>query len=196
MVNWPEFLYAYGLTIVSWVVLTSIVALPNYTFPAAVAQAFFLLCWSYGGHVLAHMVSTQFPLNYLNLHVSLHHDHYVDIPRWLNLLLETGVNFMGFFIFILLQHLFDVHILSTTMILAASFLYILIHIADFSIFGNEQHAEHHTRTFCNYDPEFFDTLFKTRCSPEKPYRQLSGEILYACIACIAALFLKHRYQLD
>ena len=146
MVNWPQFMYAYGLTIISWVVLTSIVAFPNYTFPAAVAQALFLLCWSYGGHVLAHMVSTQFPFNYLNLHVSLHHDHYVDIPRWLNLLLETCVNFMGFFIFILLQHVFDVHILSTTMILAAAFLYILIHIGDFSVFGNEQHAEPRDQT--------------------------------------------------
>ena len=196
MIRWNEFMNAYGITIFSWIFFSSLLALPHYSISSAVLQAIFLLCWSYGGHVFAHTLSKQFPLNYLNIHVSIHHDHLIKVPRWLNLVLETFINFICFYFLIILQSILGIHWLSTSMILGAAFLYIFIHIFDFSLLGNDQHKQHHERTFCNYDPEFFDTLFGTRCSPDTPYRDLSGEVFHAFSAFIIALFLKHRYHLD
>jgi hypothetical protein len=196
MIDWPQFLKAYGLTIFTWTLLPILLALPNYSIPAAIFGAIFLLFYSYAGHVFAHSVSTVFPLNYINMHVSIHHDHLIVVPRWLNLIIEAIVDFLCFYVLILIQSALGIHWISTSAILGAGFLYVFIHIFDFSLFGNEQHKEHHEKTFCNYDPEFFDTLFETRCSPDTPYRDLSGESFHALCAFVIAFALKYRYKLE
>lgn len=196
MIDWEQFMKAYGITIFAWTLLPTLLALPEHSILSAIVGSLFLLAWSYGGHVFAHSLSTVFPLNYINLHVSIHHDHLIAVPRWLNLIIEAIVNFLCFYVLILIQSAVGIHWLSTSAILGAAFLYVFIHIFDFSLFGNEQHKEHHEKTFCNYDPEFFDTLFETRCAPDTPYRDLSGEVIHALCAFAAALALKYRYSLD
>jgi hypothetical protein len=74
-------------------------------------------------------------------------------------------------------------------------LYINIHILDYSIHGDPAHSRHHEKTFCNYDPEWFDTLFGTRCDPERPYTNLSHQWFHAIIAFTAALALKFSFHL-
>jgi len=179
-----------------WILLASFLALPNYTFPNAIVQAICLLIWSYTGHVFAHMVSTSWPFNVLNPHVYIHHNKQILLERNIELIIEAVVNFFGFFIIIIAQWLIGVNLFSTTMILGSAFLYITIHILDYSVYGNNDHKIHHEKTFCNYDPEFFDVLFNTRCDSEKPYKNMIGEIPHAVIASGFAYLLKLVFQLD
>lgn len=195
-IQWDAFLEAYAPVIVAWVGFSVLLALPQWSVGSAFLQAVFLISWSYWGHLWAHTISATYPWSLLNPHVSIHHDHVIPVPRWLNLVLETIVNFSGFFIFWILQWITGIHVLSTSMILGAGFLYIAIHILDYSLIGNEEHILHHEKTFCNYDPEFMDTLFGTRCEPNKPYKNMSHEILHALGAFAAALSLKRAFNLD
>jgi len=194
--RWSEFLTAYGPVIVAWTTFSMLLALPEWGIESAFLQAFFLISWSYWGHRWAHTVSATYPWSLLNPHVSIHHDHVISVPRWVNLVLETLVNFMGFFFFWILQWATGIHLLSTSMILGAAFLYIAIHILDYSLIGRPEHALHHTQTFCNYDPEFMDTLFHTRCDNGSPYKNMTHEILHAFGAFVAALSLKVSFNLD
>lgn len=195
-IRWSEFLVAYGPAMVAWTTLSMLLALPQWSVGSAFFQSVFLISWSYWGHRWAHTVSATYPWSLLNPHVSIHHDHVIAVPRWANLALETIVNFMGFFIFWILQWATGIHLLSTSMILGAAFLYIAIHILDYSLIGRTEHTLHHTQTFCNYDPEFMDTLFGTRCESNEPYKNMTHEILHAFGAFVAALSLKVAFALD
>lgn len=195
-IRWPEYIQAYLPVMVSWTLMASLLALPNYSYSNAILQAIFVLVWSYAGHVFAHKVSSDWPFNILNPHVYLHHKKSVEMPRWLELVIEATVNFFGFFILYILQRILGLHIFSTSLLLGAAFLYITIHILDYSIIGKEDHSQHHLRTFCNYDPEFFDTLFSTRCDPEKPYTNMNTEIPHGILAFSFAFLIKIIFNLD
>jgi hypothetical protein len=195
-IRWTEFITSYVPTIIVWTVTASFLAMPESTPTSAMVQAILILIWSYAGHVFAHMISTEWPFNILNPHVYIHHEKSLDIPRWLELSIEAVVNFYGFFILYILQKLFKFKIFSTSLLIGAAFLYIIMHILDYSIFGKTEHTLHHTKTFCNYDPEFFDTLFDTRCEPEKPYTNMAREIPHAIFAFSLAGILKYTYHLD
>jgi len=195
-IRWSEFILAYIPTVIIWILSVSLLALPEYTLTNAIIQSIFILIWSYTGHVFAHMISTDWPFNILNPHVYLHHKKSVDLPRWLELIIEAIVNFFGFFIFIIIQNIFNFKIFSTSLLLGAAFLYITIHILDYSIIGKEDHKLHHTKTFCNYDPEIFDTLFNTRCEPEKPYTNMIVEVPHALFAVVLAGVIKYIWKLD
>ena len=195
-IRWEEFGAAYAPALLLWTTGATLLALPTFSFHAALAQALFLLLWSYWGHRFAHTVSAHFPFNILNPHVSVHHNHEIEMSRWLSLVLEAVVNFMGFFILEIAQRLLGVQIFSTSALLGAAFLYINIHILDYSIHGDPAHGRHHQQTFCNYDPEWFDTLFGTRCDPERPYTNLSHQWFHTAMAFTAALALKFAFHLD
>ena len=194
-IRWEEFLSAYGPALLLWATGATLLALPTFSLPSALAQAIFLLLRSYWGPRFAHLVSAHFPFNILNPHVSVHHNHEIEMSRWLSLVLEAVVNFMGFFILEIAQRLLGVQIFSTSALLGAAFLYINIHILDYSIHGDPAHSRHHEKTFCNYDPEWFDTLFGTRCDPERPYTNLSHQWFHATMAFTAALALKFAFHL-
>lgn len=194
-IRWEEFGAAYAPALLLWTTGATLLALPTFSFHAALAQALFLLLWSYWGHRFAHTVSAHFPFNILNPHVSVHHNHEIEMSRWLSLVLEAVVNFMGFFILEIAQRLLGVQIFSTSALLGAAFLYINIHILDYSIHGDPAHGRHHEKTFCNYDPEWFDTLFGTRCDPERPYTNLSHQWFHASIAFTVALAFKFALHL-
>jgi hypothetical protein len=195
-VRWKEYIEAYGPVIVVWVYIGSLLALPKYSIWNAVLQAICILFWSYGGHVLAHKVSETGPFHKLNPHVFLHHNKSIDLPRWLELIIEAIVNFFGFFILYIVQIFFQFELFSPSLLLGAAFLYITIHILDYSVRGNTNHRLHHTKTFCNYDPEFFDALFGTLCEPEKPYTNMIWEIPHALLAFSLAGLCKYLLNLD
>jgi len=195
-IRWSEYAEAYVPTILIWVVMSALLALPKYSISIALIQAILLLIWSYAGHVLAHLVSAEGPLSILNPHVYLHHEKAAQIPRQLELVIETLVNFMGFFFIFILQKLTDIELFSPSMIIGAALLYITVHILDYSVVGNVNHRLHHTKTYCNYDPEFMDTLFRTRCEPEKPYTNMIWEIPHAIMAFAVAAAVKVYFNLD
>lgn len=195
-VKWQEFTKAYVPTIIVWVTLSAMLALPKYSFPVALLQAAIILCWSYGGHVLAHKISSTGPLSYINPHVFLHHNKSILLPRPVELLIESITNFLGFFIIFILQKIADVEFFSPSLLIGAAFLYITIHILDYSLRGNEDHGQHHVKSYCNYNPEFFDTLFDTRCEPEKPYTNMAWEIPHAIVAFATAALVKIAFRLD
>jgi len=195
-IRWLEFTDAYIPTLAVWLGLSMALALPEYSLGSAFLQAVFLLSWSYWGHRFAHMVSTTYPFNVLNPHVYIHHSKSLVLPRPLELLIESIVNFLCFFGFYVLQELLGIHILSSSMIFGAAFLYISIHILDYSMYGNEQHKEHHEKTFCNYNPEVFDTVFQTRCNPDEAYTKNRNEMIHGLGAFSLAYALKIIFHLD
>jgi hypothetical protein len=195
-IRWPEFAQAYVPTMFVWVSLGALLGLSKYSFMSAILQSIFLLIWTYSGHVLAHMVSSEWPFNVLNPHVYIHHNKAIVLNRTLELIVEAIVNFSSFFIIIIVQWLSGIYLFSTTMVLYSAFLYIAIHILDYSLFHNEDHKQHHENSFCNYEPEFMDILFKTRCNTEKPYRNMIVEIPHAILAFGLAYILQLTLQLD
>ena len=195
-IRWSEYATAYIPTIVIWIFMSALLALPKYSISAALLQAIILLVWSYAGHFLAHLVSSEGPLSILNPHVYLHHEKAAQIPRPLELAIETVVNFMGFFFIFILQKITDIELFSPSMIIGAALLYITVHILDYSVVGNVNHRLHHAKTYCNYDPEFMDTLFGTRCEPEKPYTNMVWEIPHAIMAFAVAAAIKAYFDLD
>lgn len=193
MIDWTQYIEAYGFLIVSWIFLVSCLAIPEYSVLSAILQAIFVMFYLYLSHVIVHALSNIYPLQYLNPHVNLHHNHWLNLPRWLNLLIEAFTNFGLFLFLIVIQYVTGLDVLSNTLIIGAAFTYILVHIVKYSIIGNEQHKEHHENSFCNYAPEMLDTLFGTRCSPDAPYQSLSGEVPYIILGCGLAFGLKHLF---
>jgi hypothetical protein len=181
MIRWKEFMEAYVPTTIIWLVLLSFLAMPEYSFPSAFLQTFALFFYSYGGHVFAHYLSKG-SLSAWNPHVYLHHKKSVDMPRWLELTIEGLVDFFCFFLIILLQWATGIYLFSTRLVIGSGILYVLIHIMDYSLRGNAQHALHHGLTFCNYEPEVWDTLFDTRCQPTDPYTPMTPKIIHAVAA--------------
>ena len=166
------------LLLFTWVSLLTYIGSKTYGVFYAVLQSIFIILWSYFGHIFAHYISSGFPMNYINPHILIHHNKSFDIPRWLDLFIEAITNASSFLILIVIQHYLDIHILSTSIILFGAFLYVVIHIFDYSIFGDEEHALHHQFTFCNYSPKTMDILFNTRCDKESEYKPVTQEFIY------------------
>jgi len=195
-IDWKKYCWAYLPTILIWTILASFLAMPEYGVISALVQSILLILWTYWGHRAAHIISAYPPFDTINPHISIHHNKSILLPRWLELVEEAIVNFFCFTFILILQAIFDVHIFSTSIVLGAAFLYITIHILDYSLRGNESHGHHHSRTFCNYSPEFLDTLLETRCDPEKPYTDMSPEIIHALFAFGLAYILKITFNLN
>jgi hypothetical protein len=191
-IRWTEFIYAYLPTTILWIVLLSF--LSSDPFPYAILQTVFLLLYSYVGHLFAHYVSNGSLRNY-NPHIFLHHEKSVEMSRYSELAIETVVNMAAFLILIPIQRILGIHLLSEALIIGSGLLYIAIHIFDYSIHGNEKHSLHHIRTFCNYEPEIFDTLFGTSCDPSAPYTPMTTKIVHAIAAFCVAYGIKLQFDL-
>ena len=173
-----------------WLLLSTLLGYPEFSYFNSFLQSCFMLFWSYAGHVLAHKVSDFYPINILNTHISFHHDSDLKskFSRWVDLSLEALNNFMGFFIIYIFQKLFGLHIFSLNIILYVAFLYICLHIFYYSLTGNKYHAQHHITPDYNYSPEIFDIIFNTRKESIDDI-SLAGEIFPAFVAVGLVLIL-------
>ena len=190
-----EFLRNYGLVIFVWVVLISFLGSPTFGPISSAVQTIALLFWAYFGHIAAHKISAFKPFDVLNPHMSIHHKNTWNVPRWANLLQETIVNLAGFLFILPLQTLFGVQVFSTSIVVAAGLLYVLVHIADYSIRGNQLHKEHHAQDMCNYAPDFMDVIFKTRCGDQSaPFVDHTQEIIHGVIAVGAVYGMKKIFK--
>jgi len=173
-----------------WLILSTLLGPPEFSYWNSFLQSCFLLFWSYAGHIFAHKVSKYYPINMINTHVALHHNAELksQYPKWVDLSFEALNNFMGFFVLYIFQWLFGIHILSLKLILFAAFLYIGIHIFSYSLNNSKYHAEHHITPETNYSPEIFDILFHTK--KEGPYEDISfkEELLPAVVAFVFIYF--------
>lgn len=195
-IEWDKFIDAYFPSMITWITLSTLIALPEYSLGYSFLQALFLCSWTYWGHYLAHYLSLLYPFNLLNTHISIHHNKMIVLPRWLELFCESINNFLLFFIFYIWQSILGIHLLSTTMILGSAFLYIAIHILEYSLYGNKDHKEHHAYMFCNYQPTAFDTFFNTRCDSKPAYINNTNEIPHIVGAFGLAYVLKKFFHLD
>jgi len=191
-----EYIRSYTQTISIWITLGTILGLPIYGLWNSLVQTIILLCMTYWGHVFIHTITEDSPFIVFNPHVYLHHQKAVLLERHVELCIEAIVNFSCFFSISLAQYIFSIHLFSTSIILYSAFLYIIIHICDYSVNGDERHGMHHRNQYCNYEPEFIDTLFGTRCDDDLPYRDMNKEIPHAILACILAGCTKVIFGLD
>jgi hypothetical protein len=191
-----EFIQSYCPLVVVWIVLASILALPHYSFVSSLIQIFSLLFLIYISHIIIHTLIPDTPLIILNPHIFLHHNKEVIVEKWIERSVEAISNFWYCFSLILFQYMFSLSLVSTSIILYASVLYVITHIFDYSIYGNEKHSLHHKYSFCNYEPEVFDALFGTRCIPELPYTDMTIEIPHAILAFVIVVTLKFTLDLD
>lgn len=191
-----EFIQSYIPTFIICIALTSILGFPKFTFISNLFQLFILQFMIYGAHSVTHLIKEDNPLIIFTPHIFLHHNKSIQLDRSIGLLIEGLVDFSYFFTIILFQEIFNIHIFSTSIVLFAAFLYIILHIIQYSVFGDNAHALHHTYKYCNYEPEFIDVLFASRCEPDTPYRNMNKEIPHAIVAFILAGTLKLLFTLD
>jgi hypothetical protein len=203
--RWKEFCDAYVPVCIIWFTLCAVLALPNYNLFHGILQGAILLVLSYLGHAWAHVMhrallktelfSKDFVDNIFT-HVSIHHNKVVDIPRWLDLLIDFVFTFSGFLSILLLQHLTDTHFFSTSAIIFSGILFNIVHILDNSIIGNDYHRFHHINEFTNYGMEVIDVLFGTRYDPDSPYTRMVLEIPYGIMAFLMTGALKLWFGWD
>uniref|UniRef100_A0A6C0KT06 Uncharacterized protein n=1 Tax=viral metagenome TaxID=1070528 RepID=A0A6C0KT06_9ZZZZ len=182
---------AYVPNAIIMVLLLSIFALPKYGLFTAMLQGAAIMFYSYVAHIIAHFLSRYEWINTMNPHINIHHRKLWDVPRWVDLLIESFYDLSTFATVLIAQSYFEFEWIHPWVVIAAGITYTLIHIFDYSIFHPCQyHQEHHQHTFCNYGPEIFDHLLHTRCDPSSPYRNTIKESAYTFLACIITYVLK------
>lgn len=104
----------------------------------------------------------------INLHMKYHHNKIIDsLEKNMNLIIETVVNIVFFLIFYLFQKLIHIQFVPTVIIFFYGFIYVSIHIINYSIFHiAEKHIKHHNTSnpdgdTVNYGPDLADHLFGT-----------------------------------
>lgn len=171
--------------------LLSIFAIPKYGILYAIVQGAAIMFYSYVAHIIAHYFTKYEWINKFNPHVQIHHKKKWNVPRWLDLLIESFYDLSTFAVVLIGQRITGIELIHPWVVIAAGITYTLIHIFDYSIFYPCQyHQEHHQHTFCNYGPEIFDHLLHTRCDTSSPYRNTIKESGYTLIACIITYVLK------
>lgn len=108
----------------------------------------------------------------INLHTMFHHNVKNNnniIMRIINLLIELFTNIMFFVIFYLFQKLIKFDFVPEIIIFYYGFIYVSVHIVNYSLFHvSSQHVIHHktfngTKTY-NYGPDLVDHIFNTNYS--------------------------------
>ena len=193
--NWSEFVKTNGVVIVVWMSLLPLLAIPEYTIIQALFQTSFLLFYSWAGHWVAHKISQTGPLSYINPHIFVHHTNTYHVPRWVNLVIETVLDASCFLLLLPFTDLFGRHYLSPSLLLGAMFLYIFIHIFDYSLFGDDEHKLHHSMHMCNYAPDFLDIAFNTRCNNALPMKDRTVESIHGIAAFGLAFLIKRKFNL-
>ena len=129
-----------------------------------------LYLYSYFIHKLFHYLPQS-----INIHLNYHHNHIenqIVILKYINLLIELISNIMFFVIFYYIQKLLNINFVPKILIFYYGFIYVSIHIINYSIFHMaDTHVLHHkTSNFsekkkhCNYGPDLVDHLFFTNCN--------------------------------
>ena len=191
-----EYSKSYIPIILLLITLGSILGFPHFSFPSILCQVLFLQVYIYGGHALLHQINEEDPFYIFNPHIFIHHNKHIHFDRWIELAIEGCSNFSYIIFPIILQNLFNIQIFSTSIVISGALLYVIMHIFQYSILGDTNHALHHMHKLCNYEPEFMDVLFHTRCEPDSPYKDLNQDLPNVMLAFLLSLSLKRIFDLD
>ena len=126
-----------------------------------ITAATFIWFWPYFIHRLYHYLPSTGLFYYINLHVSIHHSHTKTFPRWLELMIETVQNIFWFFLLYILQEVTQIHIVPDSIILLSLFVFVSVHIINYSMFGSDKHSRQHLNPDVNFGPDFLDHIFGT-----------------------------------
>lgn len=125
----------------------------------------FIWFWAYFIHRLHHNLPSTGIFRYLNIHLSLHHSHEKELPRYLELILETVQNAVWFGILYVIQEVTDIHLVPRSIVLLGMLVYTSVHVINYSVFGSAKHREQHAQPYVNYGPDFLDHAFGTNSDP-------------------------------
>lgn len=140
-----------------------------------------LYFYSYFIHRLFHNLP-----NIINLHMKYHHDKNNDdntFMKYFNLVIELIMNIGFFVIFYLIQKLLYIDIVPEIFIFYYGFIYVTIHIVNYSLFHSSlEHVIHHNscsnNKVYNYGPDLVDHFFNTNYSNDfENYTHLIPNIL-------------------
>lgn len=138
-----------------------------------------IVYYSYFLHIICHYIPEKYW--FINIH-SLHHTKN-NIPKSLNIIIETIVNlggFFGLFIFqrlLLYNKIIKFNLIPNILIFYGSILYTSYHIINYTLIlsnlnkhsdkYNKTHEKHHItynkNIHCNFGPDTLDHLFNTNC---------------------------------
>lgn len=168
----------------------TLIGATEYSYQSALIQSVILYLYSYWGHVLAHNISQEYPINVINTHISIHHNENSTYSRVFNLFTETINNFFGFFILIIIQYLVGIKLLSNRIIFYSLFLYIGVHIFYYSITEYKYHVQHHITPDYNYSPELLDIIFSTKYNNDNDKElSVTNELIPAFVSYYLVCFL-------
>lgn len=147
--------------------------------------------WLYWSHRALHLI----PLDSWSLlpvfHIWGHHGEPKPIQnRTLELIAETVWEiFFWIVVPIWVQHATGFHFIPTSIVLLASFMWISIHIVNYSIVGSATHGRHHNDTTVNYGPDVLDHLFGTNY--DHTHEDTTYYVFNAMGSALAVLYIKH-----
>jgi hypothetical protein len=123
-----------------------------------------------------HKIFHYFP-DLINIHLNNHHNKEENNEKLLkvvNLMLELFSNIMFFVIFFYIQKFLSIDLVPSIIIFFYGFIYVSVHIFNYSIFHTSYaHVLHHKSSenkdkskTCNYGPDLVDHIFHTNCNKE------------------------------
>ena len=151
----------------------------------------FMPMWLYWSHRALHWIPTNSAVLYPVFHIWGHHGIPKPITnRGLELLSETVWElFFWTFLPIWVQSATGFHFIPTSIVLLGSFMWISIHMINYSVVGSTTHGRHHKDTRVNYGPDVLDHLFGTNY--DHTHEDTTYCVLNAMAAALAVLYLKH-----
>lgn len=150
--------------------------------------------WLYWSHRLLHLIPRDSLILLPVFHIWGHHGSPKPIPnRTLELIAETvWESFFWIFLPIWLQRVTGFHFIPTSIVLLTSFMWISIHIVNYSMFVSETHSRHHANTTINYGPDVIDHIFGTNY--DETHEDTTAYIFNEIGSAVAVLYLKHYLQ--
>jgi hypothetical protein len=163
---------------------------PTYSPAFIFFQSFCIKFWVYFLHRACHLL----PNISLNYHLYSHHNKLLNLPRPLELVFEFLTNFSWFLILLVVKYIFDLQIISTTLVLFIGLWYSSVHVINLSLFSHIEHKVHHADYTVNFGPSHIDYLFGT-LQVEDNYTA-DSEVLNGMASFAIVYALRQWFQFD
>lgn len=150
-----DFVRCYGLLFLTSLA-GAVLLEPDINYFRVAAELVGLNAYVYWFHRLLHWLPS-----FMSPHLAWHHDKQLDVPRWLELVLEFFTDLSWFFLLWLAQRLSGVRIFQDSLIAYIGIWYASMHTVNMSVFKNSHHGKHHEKRNVNFGPPYMDQLFGT-----------------------------------
>ena len=189
---YSDILFAYGPHILVYAYF-GVLLLPNINILKTLCDIGILTVLYNLGHRLVHLLPTEGIIGKLNLHIYMHHDKKLNVPRWLELIIEflfeVIAHLMPFFIYFKIKGEWKFP-LSITLYVILFFAF--NHCVFYSILDSDKHIEHHKNVTVNFIPDYVDQIFsnpKTRV-----YEDMNNQIPMILWSALIVHFGKLYFQ--